>query len=54
MPATASLHHLIIAVSDRDAAATFFVDLLGLRPPWENGFFQSVQLDDHALRLAGR
>ena len=49
MPATASLHHLIIAVSDRDAAATFFVELLGLRPPWENGFFQSVQLDDHVV-----
>jgi len=49
MPATASLHHLIVAVSDRDAAAAFFVDLLGLRPPWENGFFQSVQLDDHVV-----
>lgn len=49
MPTTASLHHMIIAVSDRDAAAGYFVDLLGLRPPWENGFFLSVQLDDHAV-----
>lgn len=42
----ASLHHMIIPVSDRDAAARYFVDLLELRDPWENGFFQSVQLDD--------
>ena len=41
-----SLHHMIIGVSDRDAATRFFVDLLELREPWENGFFQSVQLDD--------
>jgi catechol 2,3-dioxygenase-like lactoylglutathione lyase family enzyme len=46
---SASLHHLIIPVSDRDTAARYFVDLLELREPWENGFFQSVQLDDHVI-----
>ncbi|WP_199444088.1 VOC family protein [Umezawaea beigongshangensis] len=44
-----ALHHLIIAVSDRDAATRYLVDLLELREPWENGFFQSVQLDDHVV-----
>ncbi|WP_369135581.1 hypothetical protein [Modestobacter sp. I12A-02662] len=43
---TAALHNMIIGVADRDAAVRWFVDLLGLREPWENGFFQSVQLDD--------
>ncbi len=43
---TAALHHLIIGVADRDAAARWFVDLLELRDPWENGPFLSVQLDD--------
>jgi catechol 2,3-dioxygenase-like lactoylglutathione lyase family enzyme len=45
MPTTA-LHHLIVPVSDRDAAVSWFVDLLELREPWLNGFFSSVQLDD--------
>ena len=44
-----SLHHLIIPVSDRDAAVREVVDLFGLREPWENGLFQSVQLDDHVI-----
>ena len=46
---SASLHHLIIPVSDRDTAVHYFVDLLELHEPWENGFFQSVQLDDHVI-----
>ena len=41
-----ALHHLIVPVVDRDAAVAWFVDLLELREPWENGFFSSVQLDD--------
>ena len=43
---TAALHHMIVPVSDRDAAVAWFVDLLELREAWENGFFSSVQLDD--------
>jgi hypothetical protein len=38
---------MIIPVTDRDAATRFLVELLDLREPWENGFFLSVQLDDH-------
>ncbi|MBM0230875.1 VOC family protein [Micromonospora sp. STR1_7] len=45
----ASLHHMIIPVSDRDVAARYFTGLLELREPWENGFFQSVQLDDSVV-----
>ena len=41
-----ALHHMIVPVSDRDAAVAWFVDLLELREPWLNGFFSSVQLDD--------
>ncbi len=44
-----ALHHMIVPVSDRDTAASWFVDLLELRQPWENGFFSSVQLDDHTV-----
>jgi len=44
-----ALHHLIIAVADREAAVAWLVDLLELREPWENGFFLSVQLDDHLV-----
>lgn len=46
---TASLHHLIIAATDRDATTGFLVDLLELPEPWKNGAFQSVQLDDKVL-----
>jgi catechol 2,3-dioxygenase-like lactoylglutathione lyase family enzyme len=53
VPSTTALHHLIVLVEDRDAAARWLVDLLDLRAPWENGFFQSVQLDDElVLNLA--
>jgi catechol 2,3-dioxygenase-like lactoylglutathione lyase family enzyme len=44
-----ALHHMIVPVSDRDAAVAWFVDLLELREPWLNGFFSSVQLDDHLV-----
>jgi len=48
-----ALHHMIVPVFDRDAATAWFADLLELREPWENGFFQSFQLDDHlVLNLA--
>jgi catechol 2,3-dioxygenase-like lactoylglutathione lyase family enzyme len=46
---SASLHHMIIAVSDRDAAARYFIDLLELPQSWDNGFFRSVQLHDHIV-----
>ena len=53
MPSPTALHHLIVLVEHRDDAAAWFVELLDLRPPWENGFFQSVQLDDElVLNLA--
>ena len=44
-----ALHHMIVPVFDRDAATAWFADLLELREPWENGFFQSFQLDDHLV-----
>ena len=44
-----ALHHMIVPVSDRDAAVAWFVDLLELREPWLNGFSSSVQLDDHLV-----
>ncbi|QXG77114.1 hypothetical protein KUM42_06220 [Modestobacter sp. L9-4] len=44
-----ALHHMIVPVSVRDAAVAWFVDLLELREPWLNGFFSSVQLDDHLV-----
>ncbi|MCZ2829681.1 VOC family protein [Modestobacter sp. VKM Ac-2986] len=44
-----ALHHMIVPVSDRDAAVAWFVDLLELREPWPNAFFLSVQLDDHLV-----
>jgi catechol 2,3-dioxygenase-like lactoylglutathione lyase family enzyme len=54
MPSPVALHHLIVAVSDRDAAVAWFVELLELREPWDNGFFRSVQLDDRlVLNFAG-
>ena len=49
MPSPVALHHQIVAVSDRDAAVAWFVELLELREPWDNGFFRSVQLDDQLV-----
>lgn len=46
---TTALHHLIIAASDREATTSYLVDLLELAAPWENGFFQSVQLEDSVI-----
>jgi catechol 2,3-dioxygenase-like lactoylglutathione lyase family enzyme len=40
------LNHTIIHSSDRDRAATFLTEVLGLSPPGHFGHFRTVELDN--------
>ena len=41
------LNHTIVAAKNKHESAAFYVDLLGLQPPKEAGFFLVVELDNH-------
>ncbi len=44
---TIELNHTIVPVSDRQRAARFFVDLVGVQPGKPNGPFVGVSVNDH-------
>lgn len=43
------LHHFILAVTDREVAADYFVELLELEGHYPNGVFSSFQLADEIV-----